>query len=215
MAATAPVVLGWGRLQVSGLDVIPLSGPTLILSNHDSNWDPIAIGLAARPRRQIRALAKASLWKNPLVGKVLDGMGQIPLQRGQGDIAALESAITELRAGACIGVFPEGTISRGKVLRARSGVGRLAEAVPEATIVCATVQGTVDIQRAPKRPRVKVSFYVPDQPQLLPGQSSADFVVRLMADIRHRAPITVPGRAKAAERFRRAAALTEPPHPDL
>jgi 1-acyl-sn-glycerol-3-phosphate acyltransferase len=206
MATTAPIVVGWSRLEVSGLEAIPPSGPTLIVSNHDSNWDPIAIGMAARPRRQIRALAKASLWKNPIVGKVLDGMGQIPLQRGQGDAAALESAILELRAGACIGVFPEGTISRGKPLRARSGVGRLAEAVPEAAIVCVTVQGTVDIQRAPKRPHVKVSFYVPDEPQPRPGESSADFVVRLMADIRNRAPVTVPGRKKAAERFRRLAA---------
>lgn len=89
-------------------------------------------------------------------------MGQIPLQRGVGDAASLDAAIAELRAGSCIGVFPEGTISRGKALRARSGVGRMFEAVPESTVVCATVRGTVDIVRAPKRPRIEVEFYRPD-----------------------------------------------------
>ena len=192
-------------MKVSGLDAIPLSGPTLIVANHDSNWDPVAIGMAARPRRQIRALAKASLWKNPMVGKVLDGMGQIPLQRGVGDTAALDAAITELRAGSCIGVFPEGTISRGKVLRARSGVGRLVEAVPETTVVCATVTGTVDIIRAPKRPTIEVDFYIPEDPKPRPGESAGAYVVRLMADIRRRAPIALPGRKKTAERYRLAA----------
>src|SRR5664280_3360474 len=47
-------------------------------------------------------------------------------------------------------------------LRARSGVGRMFEAVPESTVVCATVRGTVDIVRAPKRPRIEVEFYRPD-----------------------------------------------------
>jgi 1-acyl-sn-glycerol-3-phosphate acyltransferase len=209
MTATAPIVAAWGRLEVTGLEAIPLAGPTLIVCNHDSNWDPIAIGMAARPRRQIRALAKASLWKNPLVARVLDGMGQIPLQRGQGDAAALDAAIAELRAGACIGIFPEGTISRGAQLRAHNGAGRLREAVPDTVIVCATVQGTVDIQRLPKRPRIAVHFYLPKEPVPLAGEGCTEFVARLMAEIRQSAPVAVPGRRKAADRFLRAAASVE------
>ena len=57
----------------------------------------------------------------------------------------MDRAIEELRAGRCIGVFPEGTRSLGRTLRARSGFGRLADAVPEAQLVCCTVEGTVDI----------------------------------------------------------------------
>ena len=63
-------------------------------------------------------------------------MGQIPIGRGTGDTAALERATSELRAGACIGIFLEGTRTAGRPLRARSGFGRLAQAVPEAQIVC-------------------------------------------------------------------------------
>src|ERR1700729_3285426 len=103
MTAASPVVRGWGRLSVSGLEHLPRSGPTLLAGNHDSWWDPIVIGIAAVQVRQIQALAKSSLWKNPLLAKVLDGMGQIPIGRGTGDVAALERATSELRAGSCIG----------------------------------------------------------------------------------------------------------------
>ena len=48
------------------------------------------------PRRQVRALAKSSMWKNKLLGAVLTGMGQIPIERGSGDSGALNRAIEEL-----------------------------------------------------------------------------------------------------------------------
>src|SRR5215210_2730364 len=109
MGACSPIVRGWGRLQVTGLECLPETGPVLLAGNHDSYWDPVAIGVAAFGRRQIRALAKHSLWDFPGLGPILDAMGQIPVHRGQRDEAAMERAIDELRAGACIGLFPEGT----------------------------------------------------------------------------------------------------------
>src|SRR3979409_865411 len=125
MAVSSPVVRRWGRLEVSGLEHLPSSGPTLLAGNHDSWWDPVVIGIAALERRQIQALAKSSLWRNALLAKVLDGMGQIPIGRGMGDAAALDRATSELRAGSCIGIFLEGTRTAGRPLRARSGFGRL------------------------------------------------------------------------------------------
>src|SRR3977135_2339477 len=161
MAAMSPVVRGWGRLEVSGVEHLPSSGPTLLAGNHDSWWDPIVIGTAALERRQIQALTKSSLWKNAVLARGRDGMGQIPIDRGKGDVGALERAISELRAGACIGIFLEGTRSGGRPLRARSGFGRIAQAVPEAQIVCCAVEGPVDLVRFPKRPRLRVRFFRP------------------------------------------------------
>ncbi len=200
MNGSVPIVRTWGRLEVSGLEHLPLDGPLLLAANHDSFWDPIAIGLAARPRRQIQALAKAQLWKNPVVGKVLDGMGQIPIDRGKGDVGALERAIADLRAGACIGVFPEGTRSRGKELRPRSGFGRLAQAVPEAAVRVCSVVGTPDIVRFPKRPAVKVRFFEPAGGGLQPGEDPAAFAARLIEEIRREAPIVAAGRRAGLSR---------------
>jgi 1-acyl-sn-glycerol-3-phosphate acyltransferase len=194
MTAGSPVVRGWGRLDVSGLEHLPSAGPTLLAGNHDSWWDPIVIGTAALERRQIQALTKSSLWKNALLARVLDGMGQIPIDRGKGDVGALERAISELRAGACIGIFLEGTRSGGRPLRARSGFGRIAQAVPEAQIVCCAVEGPVDLVRFPKRPRLRVRFFRPADGGLAAGESAGELTARLLAEIRAAAPVAAYGR---------------------
>ncbi|MEA2223764.1 MAG: 1-acyl-sn-glycerol-3-phosphate acyltransferase [Solirubrobacteraceae bacterium] len=193
LAIFGPVVRFWGRLEVEGLEHLPAEGPLLIVGNHDSYWDPVVIGLAAIRRRQIRALSKSSLWKVKGLNRILDGMGQIPIVRGSGDADALDRAITELRAGSCIGIFPEGTRSLGRMLRPRSGLGRLVAAVPEATIVPTAVTGSTDIPRFPKRPRLHVRFLPPAE-GLRPGESPSDLAVRIVAEIRALAPIAQAGR---------------------
>jgi 1-acyl-sn-glycerol-3-phosphate acyltransferase len=140
-----PIVRFWGRMRVCGLDVLPESGPVILCANHDSYWDTVTVAAALRSKRQVHALAKVQLWGNPIMARVLDGMGQIPIERGRGDTAALDRAIEGLRSGICIGIFPEGTRSLGRQLRGRSGVGRLAAAVPEAQIVCCALNGPVDV----------------------------------------------------------------------
>jgi 1-acyl-sn-glycerol-3-phosphate acyltransferase len=187
-----PIVRWWGRLEVEGLENVPASGPMLLAGNHDSYWDPVVIGIAAIKRRQIRALSKSSLWKVKGMNKVLDGMGQIPIVRGTGDADALDRAIEELRAGACVGIFPEGTRSLGRNLRPRSGLGRLAAAVPEAVVVPVAIEGSTDIPRFPKRPRLRVRFLPPDG--MRPGESPADFAARLTSEVRAIAPISPAGR---------------------
>jgi len=199
MIAARPGVVWWGRLQVTGVELLPLEGPLLVVGDHDSYWDTVATGIAAMPRRQVRALAKSSMWKNKLLGAVLTGMGQIPIERGSGDTAALDRAIAELRRGACIGVYPEGTRSLGRVLRARSGIGYLARAVAEATIIGVACSGTVAIPRFPrKRPHVSVYFFELDRPNIGRDESPQDYGTRLLAQLRKRAPIEVAGRKRAA-----------------
>jgi len=188
-----PIVRLWGRLDVEGVEHIPLEGPLVITGNHDSYWDPVVIGIAAIKRRQIRALSKSQLWKIKGLSWVLNGMGQIPVVRGAGASEALARAIEELRDGSCIGIFPEGTRSLGRELRPRSGLGRLKAAVPEAVIVPVAVEGTTDIPRFPKRPRLRVRFLAPAD-GLQPGESPADLTVRVLASIRELAPITPAGR---------------------
>jgi 1-acyl-sn-glycerol-3-phosphate acyltransferase len=191
MAVARPVA-SWGRLQVEGLETLPESGPLLIVGNHDSHWDPVMIGIAALKRRQIRALAKAELWD-------VRGLGQIPIERGAGDKQALARAIEILRAGACIGVFPEGTRSRGKVLRARSGIGRLALEVPEAHISLAAVQGTSDLTGFPRRPRLRVSFFDPIAGQAKPDEDPGELSARLLAEIRAIVPPSISYRKRRAD----------------
>lgn len=196
MALSRPVAL-WGRLRVEGLETLPESGPLLIVGNHDSHWDPVMIGVAAVKRRQIRALAKAELWDVRGLGPILQGMGQIPIERGAGDKQALARAIETLRGGACIGVFPEGTRSRGKVLRARSGIGRLALEVPEAHVTLAATDGTSDLTGFPRRPLIRVRFFDPTGGQPRPEEEAAELSARLLAELRELVPPTISYRKRS------------------
>jgi 1-acyl-sn-glycerol-3-phosphate acyltransferase len=194
MGVSVPWAVWWGRMDVIGLETLPRSGPVLVAGNHDSKMDPVAIGVSARKRRQIRALAKSELWEGRVLAPILNGMRQIPIERGKGDRGALDKAIGALRAGACIGIFPEGTRSKGRELRARSGIGHLAAAVPEATVVCVAVSGTIDYARFPKRPRVRVRWFRPERGDYRPGEDPGEFSARLVAEIRSHAPIVASGR---------------------
>lgn len=190
-------VARWGRLQAEGVEALPASGPALVVGNHDSHWDPIMVGISAIRRRQIKALAKADLWKVRGLAPVLDGMGQIPIERDVGDAGALARAVEELRRGSCIGVFPEGTRSRGKILRARSGVGRLALEVPEAKIVCVAIEGTSDLTGFPRRPRLRIRFFEPAGGQPRADEEPGELAARLLAEIRALVPPSISARKRS------------------
>jgi 1-acyl-sn-glycerol-3-phosphate acyltransferase len=184
----------WGRTRVSGLDAVPRTGPLLVVPNHDSQMDPVIVGVVLRKVRPLRFLARANLWKIRGLGPILSGMRQIPIERGAGDSRALDRAVEALRAGEAICIFPEGKLSLGERLRARSGVGRLAAACPEAQIVLCTVAGTTDFVRFPRRPRVSVSFFAPASGQLRPDEDPPDLATRLLDELRAEVPPVVAGR---------------------
>lgn len=205
VAVGGPIMYRWSRMAVTGLDALPRTGPVLLVGDHDSYWDPVAIAVAAGPVRPILALAKSTLFTKPIIGPLMTGMGHIPIERGVSNAAALSRAIEALAGGACIGVFPEGTRSLGRTMRARSGVGRLAEAVPDAVVVLVRTNGTTDVVRFPHRPAVTVEFLRPAGGQFQDGETPADFAARLLTELRAGAPVEIPGRARTAAKHRTAA----------
>ncbi|MGZ5311216.1 MAG: lysophospholipid acyltransferase family protein [Solirubrobacterales bacterium] len=187
----------WARMRVEGLEVVPAEGPLLLVPNHDSQWDPVLAGLAVKPRRRLRFLARSGLFRIPGLGPLLRAIGQIPIRRGAGDAAALESAIAALRAGEAICIFPEGGLSWGERRRARSGVGRLALACPEAQVVLCVLEGTTELVRFPRRPRVKVTFLRPAAEAPQPGEEAPVLAARLLDEVRDRvAPVPAGRRAR-------------------
>jgi 1-acyl-sn-glycerol-3-phosphate acyltransferase len=181
----------WVRLEVRGLENLPAHGPALVVSNHDAWLDPLVIIEAMMwKQRQLRFLAKSTLWKSRILAWILDGAAQIPIRRGESDAAALEAAVDALGRGETVGIFPEGTLSRGEKLRARRGVSRLARACPGVPVVLVAVWGGTDLKRFPKRPKVGIEFFAPAEGQPRPDEDPAELAQRLLDEIREKVPVT-------------------------
>ena len=118
------------RWRVEGVERIAAHGPVLLASNHLSYFDPIAVAnLTDLAGRRVRFLAKSELFENRILAAGLRRMGQIPVERGTGDAAALDAAAAALQAGRCVHVFPEGTISDDlDPMAGKTGLARLARA---------------------------------------------------------------------------------------
>ena len=112
-------------------DKVPRTGGVVVVVNHISNVDPLAIGqFLAFSGRWPRFLAKASLFGVPGLGAVLRACGQIPVQRGTAAARdALGAAVEAVRGGRAVVVYVEGTITLDPDLwpmRGRTGAARVA-----------------------------------------------------------------------------------------
>jgi 1-acyl-sn-glycerol-3-phosphate acyltransferase len=127
-----PVLLSGFRLltrfTVSGAEQTPTSGPVILAANHLTNYD--VFFLQAAIARPIFFMGKEELFRHPVADWTLRQLGGFPVYRGAGDEWALSHAEKVLRAGQVLGIFPEGTRSKGKGLKpAKTGAARLALAV--------------------------------------------------------------------------------------
>jgi 1-acyl-sn-glycerol-3-phosphate acyltransferase len=110
---------------------MPQAGALVLAPNHYSEIDPIVIGVVAwKLGRAPRFLAKASLFKNPVLAWLLRTSGQIPVERaGSNGHAALRAAEELVEKGRMVVVYPEGSLTRDPDLwpmRGKTGAVRIA-----------------------------------------------------------------------------------------
>lgn len=96
------------RLKTYGTQEIPLTGPLLLISNHQSYLDPIIVGIPLY-RRSFYALARTTLFRHRLLGRLIRSLNAIPVQRNSADLAAMRVCIQVLKKGHALLIFPEGT----------------------------------------------------------------------------------------------------------
>ncbi|MDQ2837892.1 MAG: 1-acyl-sn-glycerol-3-phosphate acyltransferase [Actinomycetota bacterium] len=129
--ATARVIFGLQGLRFSfhGIDNIPKTGGAVMAINHTGYMDFAYAGLAARPAgRLVRFMAKDEVFQHKVSGPLMRGMRHIPVDRDAG-AGSFRAAVTALKGGEIVGVFPEATISRSFELKEfKSGVVRMAVA---------------------------------------------------------------------------------------
>ena len=130
-----PELLPFVRWDLDGLEQLPRSGAAILVANHRSYLDPLAIGfLAGRVDRAVRFLAKKEVVDAPVVGPIVRAMGTIRVDRGSGSGAPLDAAAQALEGGQLVVILPQGTIPRAEQffepkLEGRPGAARLAARV--------------------------------------------------------------------------------------
>jgi 1-acyl-sn-glycerol-3-phosphate acyltransferase len=96
------------RMRAKDVDNVPGEGGLVLASNHISNFDPWPIALPLFPRRTVRFMAKAELYRFPL-GQMLRAGGTFPVRRDARDMEAVDTAVRLAAEGECVMIFPEGT----------------------------------------------------------------------------------------------------------
>ena len=160
LSFTHPLFFPYAKFDIDGVDNIPTSGPAIIVGNHRSYFDPMAMAVTiARTDRTVRFLGKKEVFDAPIVGQIAAAMGGIRVERGTGSDEPLKAAAEALEAGDIVAVMPQGTIPRGKAffdpkLKGRWGAARLA-AMTGAPVIPIGLWGTEKVwPRSSRLPNV-------------------------------------------------------------
>ncbi len=114
------LVVGFS-FRMKGGRRIPRRGPVLVIANHQSFFDPIALSLTC-PRRLL-FLARKSLFKPPWFAWLLTSLGGVPMDQEGFPKEGLQAILRHLQAGEAVVVFPEGTrTANGELSPLKPGV---------------------------------------------------------------------------------------------
>jgi len=126
-----PVLLLLTRRNWRGAENLPATGGVITVANHVTYVDPFTFAhFVYEAGRLPRFMAKESVFRLPLLGRVVRGAGQIPVYRETQDAgAAYLAAVEAVRNGECVSFFPEGTLTRDPghwPMRGKTGAVRVA-----------------------------------------------------------------------------------------
>ena len=114
------------RVRVIDADKMPREGGLVVAANHESMLDMFMIGY--RVPRYIKWMAKEELFKNKLIAKFITACGAYPVKRSARDVSAARTTFEMLEKGEPVGIFPQGTRSKGhgRAHKAKHGVAKFA-----------------------------------------------------------------------------------------
>jgi 1-acyl-sn-glycerol-3-phosphate acyltransferase len=184
-AAVYPLTRGLWRMKVLGSEHLPREGGFVIACNHLSLFDPYVVAYPFFPRRPLRYMAKAELYRGPL-RPLLYAAGAFPVRRGEGDVGAFKTAVELAKSGEVVVVFAFGMrekiAARKKVdLYARGGAARIALAA-KVPLVPAGIAGS---DRLPLPTRLRLAFGATDLLDGLAGlraREAADVATERLAE---------------------------------
>ena len=177
-------------LKVVGAENLPSDGAVVLAANHVTNFDVFPMQLSIP--RPIFFMAKSGLFKFPIFEAALRDLGAFPVYRGEKDEWALRHAARVLENGQTLGMFPEGTRSKGKGLGvAKTGSARLALDA-HCPIIPMAIIGTDDFFKSfPRRTKVTIKLLPPILPK--PGETPLALMDRVMFTLAKELPADMRG----------------------
>lgn len=153
-----PILEGYYLVRVEGAERVPMRGPVILASNHDSFVDiPLLAVVTPRP---VWFMAKQELFRSAFRRWFLHAVGGFPVRRDLNDLASVRAALSVLRWGRVLGMYPEGTRST-QLLPFLGGSAWMA-LVTGAPIVPLRMTGTGDSMPPgslwPRPGRVRIAF---------------------------------------------------------
>lgn len=174
-----PEVFPYAKFTIRGAENVPATGPAIMVGNHRSYFDVVAMAVAMnRTRRTARFLGKKELFDIPGVGSFFRAGGGISVDRRGDDPDspdAFAAAVRSLAGGEIVAMMPEGTIPRGieffrPGMSGFPGAARLAH-LSKVPVIPFAITGTEKVwprsSRIPRvtnllgRPEVTVTFGEP------------------------------------------------------
>lgn len=148
------------RTRVVGVKNVPMTGPVLLVCNHQSFLDP---PLSTFPlRRECAYMARHTLFDNRLFRRLIMKLNAFPVKRGAADVSAVKESVRRLKANYVVTVFPEGTrTTNGSIGRINANSMALAK-MARATIVPTVIDGAFNVwprtKKFPRPGRINLSY---------------------------------------------------------
>lgn len=200
--------LGFGY-RYFGTPRVPRTGGVLLASNHQSNFDPVLVGIALD--RPIHFMARDTLFSIPGFRTVIRALNAFPVRRATADLEAMREALRRLKAGNPVLMFPEGTrTSNGEIGTVHAGVVLLA-ARAGVPIVPVVIDGAFEAwprhQTFPRRHRLRVLF---GNPIAVPSAEARDRVLQELTSALHALQAELRGQKCSTTPAASAVAMQEP-----
>jgi len=178
-------VIGF-RIRYSGRENIPPSGGVLVISNHQSQFDPPLVG-AGSPRR-MNYLARETLFRFAPFRWLIRSLDAIPIDREGLGLSGIKESLRRLKRGEMVLLFPEGTRTRdGKVAAFRPGFVALAVRSRSAILPVA-IEGAFQAwprwQPLPSPGDIRVHYGPPILPEQLVGMDETGLVQEVESRVR-------------------------------
>jgi 1-acyl-sn-glycerol-3-phosphate acyltransferase len=193
----------WFNFRFCGKSNVPPEGPVLLVSNHQSNLDPVLVGIACP--RQLKYLARQGLFFWPF-SLWIRSLGAVPIDREKGVIAGIRTTLQLLKDGEAVLVFPEGSRTPdGELHELLSGFCLLARR-SNATIVPCGIEGAFDaLPRGSAFPRlapIRLEFEKPISPKEIAQMTDPELVDAVRRRIARALRINIPKSARSSPKPR-------------